>query len=43
VGLASALKIKNLSQGKMKVDEAWPLFISDPNHTALDNLLATTP
>jgi heat shock protein HtpX len=44
-GLASALeKIKNLNQGKMKVDEAVsPLFISDPNHTALDNLLASHP
>ena len=28
----------------MKVDEAVsPLFISDPNHTALDNLLASHP
>jgi heat shock protein HtpX len=44
-GLASALeKIKNVNQGKMKVDEAIsPLFISDPNHTALDNLFATHP
>jgi heat shock protein HtpX len=44
-GLASALeKIKNFNQGKMKVDEAVsPLFISDPNHSALDNLFATHP
>jgi heat shock protein HtpX len=44
-GLASALeKIKDLNQGKMKVDEAVsPLFISDPNHSALDNLFATHP
>jgi heat shock protein HtpX len=44
-GLASALeKIKNGNQGKMKVDEAVsPLFISDPNHSALDNLFATHP
>jgi heat shock protein HtpX len=44
-GLASALeKIKNVNLGKMKVDEALsPLFISDPNHTALDNLFATHP
>jgi len=44
-GLASALeKIKNNNQGKMKVDEAIsPLFISDPNKTALDNLFATHP
>jgi heat shock protein HtpX len=44
-GLASALeKIKNSNPGKMKVDEAVsPLFISDPNHSALDNILATHP
>lgn len=44
-GLASALeKIKSFNQGKMKVDEAVsPLFISDPNHSALDNLFATHP
>jgi heat shock protein HtpX len=44
-GLASALeKIKNNNQGKMKVDEAVsPLFISDPNKTALDELFATHP
>lgn len=44
-GLASALeKIKNSNQGKMKVDEAVsPLFISDPNHSALDNIFATHP
>jgi heat shock protein HtpX len=44
-GLASALeKIGNFNQGKMKVDEAVsPLFISDPNHSALDNLFATHP
>ena len=44
-GLASALeKIKNGNQGRMKVDEAVsPLFISDPNHSALDNLFATHP
>jgi heat shock protein HtpX len=44
-GLASALeKIKNNNPGKMKVDEAVsPLFISDPNKSALDNLFATHP
>jgi len=44
-GLASALqKIGNSNPGKMKVDEAVsPLFISDPNHSALDNLFATHP
>jgi len=44
-GLASALeKIKNSNQGKMKVDEAVsPLFISDPNHSALDAFFATHP
>jgi len=44
-GLASALdKIKNFNQGKMKVDEAIsPLFISDPNKSALDLLFATHP
>lgn len=44
-GLASALeKIQHSNPGKMKVDEAVsPLFISDPNHTALDNLVATHP
>lgn len=43
-GLASALEKIGSNQGKMKVDEAVsPLFISDPNHTALDNLFATHP
>jgi len=44
-GLASALeKIKNFNQGKMKIDKAVsPLFISDPNHSALANLFATHP
>jgi heat shock protein HtpX len=44
-GLASALeKIGKYNPGKMKVDEAVsPLFISDPNHTALDSLFATHP
>jgi heat shock protein HtpX len=44
-GLASALeKIGSFNQGKMKVDEAVsPLFISDPNKTALDSLFATHP
>ncbi|MGD0802697.1 MAG: M48 family metalloprotease [Candidatus Bathyarchaeia archaeon] len=43
-GLASALeKIKNLNQGRMKVDQAVsPLFISDPNKRGLD-LFATHP
>lgn len=43
-GLASALEKIGSNQGKMKVDEAVsPLFISDPNHSALDNLFATHP
>jgi heat shock protein HtpX len=43
-GLASALEKIGSNQGKMKVDEAVsPLFISDPNHTAFDNLFATHP
>jgi len=44
-GLASALeKIKNINQGKMKVSESIShLFISDPSHTALDNIFATHP
>jgi heat shock protein HtpX len=43
-GLASALEKIKGNPGKMKVDEAVsPLFISDPNHSALDNLVATHP
>jgi len=44
-GLASALeKIKNINQGKMKVSESIShLFISDPSHTALDDIFATHP
>jgi heat shock protein HtpX len=44
-GLASALeKIEKNNLGKMKVDEAVsPLFISDPNKSALDKLFATHP
>jgi len=44
-GLASALeKIKNINQGKMKVSESIShLFISDPAHTALDDIFATHP
>jgi heat shock protein HtpX len=44
-GLASALeKIKNINQGRMKVDQAVsPLFIADPNKSGLNNLFATHP
>jgi len=44
-GLASALeKMQKMNQGKMKVSESIShLFISDPNRSPLDNILATHP
>lgn len=44
-GLASALeKIKKYNEGKMQVSEAVShLFFTDPNKSALDNILATHP
>jgi heat shock protein HtpX len=44
-GLAGALeKIKNTNRGQMKVSDAVShLFISDPQHTFLDNVFATHP